>query len=519
MNFFFRPVRPAPRPPLAPRTSQTPPAPAPEPDAPVSAHPQGTFFALAIIFFASVTLNGWRPSDIARYAAICTAIGLAVSIAFDLRRGVRNLQRADLFAILAYYFLTLFEFLFPQSDFDRMTTRESAIDGINICLIGFAGLLMGRHLFVPKRQPFRATLTHEIPRAWLIAIFWLSFFIGYSNMLIAVKFDFIAMINWFMAPRFTQPWGRERLGDWSSLFYELNMLIQLIPPLTGIILARRHRYSSLQLMLIVAAFALTLFYGFAGGTRNIFATFLVTFMIGYSLALPPKRNKEIAFLGILAAGIMCGATFFMLEFRDVGLKNYFADTYVPPPTEEGVKKTLYVDYNLFSICKLVEFFPRTHEYLGLEIPYQALIRPIPRAMWPGKPTGLSMSIEDALNVEGLTLSASFAGEAYMSGGWITVLVIALVLGGFMGWWGALSSPRNSEIGHLVYASGFFAAVISMRSLFVFTTALLPPFAAIGISAIAVQVLVSNARKFFRHARPMHHPPPRPPMPPRPTRPT
>lgn len=517
MNFFFRPTRPTPRPPPPSRTSSTPAAPPPDSEAPVAAHPKGTLFALVILFVTAVTLNGLRPSDLARFAAIFTAIGLGVSIAFDLRRGINNLQRADLFAILAYYFLTLFEFLFPQPNFDKMLSRESTIDGVIICLIGFAGLLIGRHLFIPKKQPFRATLTHEVPRGWLIIIFWLSFFIGYGYMLVAVKFDFIELITWFMAPRFSQPWSRERLGNWSSLLYELTMVVQLLPPLAGIILARRQRYPVVHLLLIVAALLFTLFYGFSSGTRNIFATFLLTFLMGYSLALPKNRSKELATLAIVAALLMCFATYFMLRFRDVGLKDYLDGKWEPPRTEEGVKKTLYVDYNLFSICKLVEFFPRTHDYLGFEIPFQALIRPIPRALWPNKPTGLSMSIEDALNVEGLTLSASFAGEAYMSGGWITVFVIALALGGFMGWWGALSSPRNSEIGHLVYASGFFAAVISMRSLFVFTTALLPSISAIGISAIAVHFLLSHARKFLHRTRPMHRPPPRPPMPPRPLR--
>jgi hypothetical protein len=336
-------------------------------------------------------------------------------------------------------------------------------------------------------------------------------------MLIAVKFNIFDMIDAFMAPRFTQPWGRDRLGDWSALLYELNMLIQLIPPLAGIILARRRRYPLVQLILITAVFLLTLFYGFAGGTRNIFATFLVTFLMGYSLALPPNRHTELAILAGAGALLMCFATYFMLQFRDAGFKNYMEGKWTPPPTEAGVKKTLYVDYNLYSICKLAEFFPRTHAYLGMEIPYQALIRPIPRAMWPGKPTGLSMSIEDALNVEGLTISASFAGEAYMAGGTATVFWIALLLGGFMGWWGALSSPRNSEIGHLVYASGFFAAVISMRSLFVFTTALLPTAAAVAITTIAVQALIGHARKLLGRTQVRRRAPPRPPMPPQPLR--
>lgn len=516
MNFFPRPARPnsGPRP---PRRPEPPSARAePDPDAPLSAHPKGTFFAIAILFFTVVTLHGLRPSDIARYAAICTGIAIAVSIAFDLRRGVRNLQRADLFAILAYYFLTLFEFLFPQDNFDRMLGRDSAQEGVFICLLGFAGLFLGRHLFVPKKQPFRNTLTHEIPRGWLLIIFYLSFLVGYSNMLVAVRFDVMEMINWFMAPRFTQPWGRDRLGNWQALLYELNMLIQLIPPLAGIILARRYRYPVVHLILVIVIFGLTLFYGFASGTRNIFATFLVTFLMGYSLALPPNRTRELAGFAIAGAALMCFATYFMLQFRDAGFKNYMEGKYTPPVTEAGVKKTLYVDYNLFSICKLAEFFPRTHEYLGLEIPYQAIIRPIPRALWPSKPTGLSMTIEDALNVEGLTLSASFAGEAYMAGGPGTVFVIALLLGGFMGWWSALSSPHNSEVGHLVYASGFFAAVISMRSLFVFTTALLPTAAAIGITMIAVQILITQARKLLGRNR-VQRPPPRSPMPPQPLR--
>lgn len=517
MNFFPRPVRPNAGPP-PPRPVGRAPAPAaPEAGHSLAAHPNGTIFALVAIAFAALTLNGVTPVENARYAAICVGIGLAGSIAFDLRRGLFNLQRADLFAILAYYFLTLFEFLFPQPNFDRMLTRDSAREGTIICLIGFAGLFIGRHLFIPKKQPFQATLTHEIPRGWLLVIFWLSFIIGYSNMLITVRFNFVDLVNWFMAPRFTQPWGRDRLGDWSALLYELNMLIQLIPPLAGIILARRHRYPTGQLILIVAVLALTFFYGFAGGTRNVFATFLVTFMMGYALAIPRDRSRELLILAPIAAVLMCAATFYMLQFREAGLKNYLQGKWTPPPQELGVKKTLYVDYNLFSICKLADFFPRTHEYLGFEIPYQALIRPIPRAVWPGKPTGLSMSIEDAMNMEGLTISASFAGEAYMSGGSFAVFGLALLLGGFMGWWGALYSPSNSEIGHLVYASGFFAAVISMRSLFVFTTALLPTVAAIVISTLVVRTLIKHAGKILHRPPPIRHAPPRRPMPPQPMR--
>ena len=130
------------------------------------------------------------------------------------------------------------------------------------------------------------------------------------------------------------------------------------------------------------------------------------------------------------------------------------------------------------IAKLIQVFPEQHDYLGFEIPYLSLIRPIPRALWSGKPEGLSISIEAAVGVENLTLASTFIGEAYMSGGFIGVLSTAIVFGMLNGWWNRLGRADNSAFGYLIFASGFFAAVISMRSMFVFTTAMLPTMSAL-----------------------------------------
>ena len=43
--------------------------------------------------------------------------------------------------------------------------------------------------------------------------------------------------------------------------------------------------------LVVAALLLSLFYGFSSGTRNVFAGLLVTFLIGYALAMPQDHKK------------------------------------------------------------------------------------------------------------------------------------------------------------------------------------------------------------------------------------
>jgi oligosaccharide repeat unit polymerase len=474
----------------------------------------GTLAALAGLALTVLFSNGELPSTVARIAAIGALLSIGLSVGMDLRLGgLRNLIRADLMAILAFYFLTLFEFLFPQPNFDAMIDVRATHTALLCVNLGFLGLLVGRHFLHPRKQPFAYTLTYEIPAVWIVIIFFSCVGVGYFHMLIAVDFDVMKMLSCFVDPRFTQPWQRGRLGDWKALLVELGLFIYLIPPLAGIMIARRRRYGIVSLTLVCAALLLTFFYGFSSGTRNIFASYLVTFLIAYSFALPFARRKELIVLCAAAAVVLVGATHYMLSFRDVGLRNYWNGNYNPPPPGA---RTMFVDYNLYAICRLAQVFPDAHPYLGWEIPYQALIRPIPRAMWPGKPEGLSSSIEDALGVSGVTISASFAGEAFMSGGMIAVLVIGLCFGMVTGWWSYLASQKNSEIGILIYASGFFATVISMRSLFVFTTALLPTVAALVIGTYAVRLLSAQAQRLLqqaalRSARQVRGAP-RPPMP-------
>jgi hypothetical protein len=474
----------------------------------------GTFAVIIGLVLTALVAQGNSPSSVARVSAIGTLISIGISVVFDLRSGgLRNLIRADLMAILAFYFLTFFEFLFPQPSFDNMISVEATHSAILAVDLGFLGLFVGRHVLHPKRQPFQQTLTYDIPAGWIVLIFWFCFFIGYLHMLLAVNFNVVEMVSCFLDARFTQPWQRGRLGDWKALITELGLFINLIPPLAGIMIARRERYGILTLLLVRGALLFTFFYGFTSGTRNVFATFLVTFLIGYCFALPFSRQKELIVLCVGSALVMLFATYYMLQFRNVGLRAYLNGE--SSATSSG-ERTLFIDYNLYAICRLTEVFPKQHDYLGWEIPYQALIRPIPRAIWSGKPEGLSSSIEDALGVSGMTISASFVGEAYMSGGLFAVIVIALVFGIVTGWWGHLASPKNSELGILIYASGFFATVISMRSLFVFTTALLPTVAALVICTYAVRFITAQARRLLYRAgnrsnQAMNR---RPPMPPR-----
>jgi oligosaccharide repeat unit polymerase len=415
-------------------------------------------------------------AEVAHGYAIGVGLSILASLALEYRRNLRNLVRADVMAIASLYFLTLFEFLLPQPEFNLMVTLEDTKSALVACLFGFAGLALGRHIAPTPPASLRRTLHDEFSARAFLSIYTVCLIGGYFHMLLAVDFNFMEMVRYFMTPRFTQPWGRGKFGDWKALIGELGMVLYLVPPIAGIVIARRKEYTKNQLIYVVVTFLFTLFYGFSSGTRTIFASYLATFLVAFAFAHDQRRRRELIAVGALCATLMLFATVTMLQFRNIGLDSYLAGERENEETKS--EKSFFVDYNLYVISKLVAVFPEQHDYLGLEIPYLSIIRPIPRAIWKSKPEGLSISIEDAVGVEGLTLASSFVGEGYMSGGLLGVFLTGSVFGAVAGWWNRLGRGDNSPFGHLVFASGFFAAVISMRSMFVFTTAILPTIAAL-----------------------------------------
>jgi len=460
----------------------------------------GSIAALFGLLITGIFLTGDRPTELARSAGWGAGICVAVTILFDLRGGLQNLMRTDILALVGLYFLTLFEFVFPQPELDVLTDPASAKTAIIACLWGHVGLVAGRHIRFGGNRKLGDLLTKPVPVHWLISIFMACLALGHLQMMMAVDFDFFAMIDAFMAPRFTQPWGRGRLGDWKALIYELSMLLYLVPPIAGIVFARRRSFNFMQLAIVVAGLLFEMFYAFTSGTRNLFISYLVTFLIGYVFALPKGRVKELIIVSTVSVTMALAATVLMLQFRQVGLKLWLNGARVQSEVNE---KALHVDMNLFVISQLVATFPSQHDFLGLEVPFLAIIRPIPRAIWPSKPEGMSVHMESLAGgdeAESWTVAASFVGEAYIAGGMIGVLITGLLFGAFTSWWSRLASPNNSELGILIYAVGFFAVAISMRSLFVFTTALLPTLAAIFGTRILVKRVAANTARWLRMNR-------------------
>jgi hypothetical protein len=437
----------------------------------------GTLCLVAGLIFAfTLYPSAVTPAGMARVSAIAVGLAFLASIFFDSRKGFYNLFRADLLCLLGLYGLTLFEFLFPQEVFNSKVNDIQTAQVLDMVLLGMAGLTLGRHLVKPKPSPAQLRKLGYISSPTLFRLVVVSAFLGFLYMLLSVQFNPIAMINGMIGPRFSEPWARGKYGGWFVFLSELQLLLYAIPPVVGIMWNRRKTFSGFQKLMTAVIFGLVLFKGFTSGTRNIFVIYVATFLVGYLITLP-KHNIRNTLIPVITAAVMTSfLSYHMLEFRALGLRNYVVnEVYLQGQTRE----TFVVDYNLMSLAPVIEAFPEQHPFLGPEVITWALVKPIPRVLWPGKPDGLSISIEEVAGADGWTVATTYIGESYMMAGWIGVLSVSLFFGALAAWWNRRALRGGSDYDLVIYALGFFAAAITMRSMFWLTTAMLPVIALIA----------------------------------------
>lgn len=447
----------------------------------------GTFALLLAALLAFAWGPQETPADTAQAAAIIMALGLGISVLCDWRVSLRNLVRIDLMAIAVLYFLTFFEFLFPQEDFSTSVTVDETVRGIQLVLLGMVALTLGRHLIPPKRPGFQFVQQLQLPPWMLFGGLVAAFFFANLWQFMAVQFNPVEWFEQIQGARFSQPWSRGRLGGWSSLLSELALLGYIVPPAAGLIYAKRRHFKAWQLLLVTAILGLQIFAAVCAGTRNVFGAYLVGLAAGYFLVQPRLQVWKLALAGAVVGFVFVVVGDHMLKFRQVGFATYVEyhdpplfsfladeDELINDPFMEG--KGYFVDYNLLSIIQLMRAFPERYPYLGFEMPWVAATKPIPRAIWPGKPEGLSVGIEEAIGVEGLTVSCTFVGETYMAAGVFGVLLGGLFFGAVAAFYNRLGGQGSSLYSLLMFAVCTYAMVISMRSITSFTTALLPVFA-------------------------------------------
>lgn len=90
--------------------------------------------------------------------------------------------------------------------------------------------------------------------------------------------------------------------------------------------------------------------------------------------------------------------------------------------------------DLYQFRKYLEYVPNVRPYFGLDLVIQAHVALVPRVLWPEKPDleRLSMQLvyDAGVVAEGSVVSAksNYYQDAYLSAGWVGIIVASLVLG-------------------------------------------------------------------------------------------
>lgn len=427
---------------------------------------QSTAAILCGVIATYIAIQFVEENPIQRFSvgAYGLLVTLAVSTYIEAKGGVRELIRVDILMLWVLYGLTFFEFLFPQPTV--VVSNTNAANGMDAVLLGFAGLASGRHLVSHQTS---ASQFLALRPSHIFSVFLLATFLSNLYPLISVGFDVFELLRQMSLPRFSQAWSRGRYGDAWAVLSELSLLGSLIPPAAGLIFARAEKYSSAQKMVVLAVLAFTIYAAIASGTRSVLGTTVVTFLGSYFLAKPHISLKSVLVMGAAALASVVVVSSYMLIIRSSGLENL--------SVSDASGESVFVDLNLVNISNLTAIFPDQYDYLGSEIPLNALVRPIPRFLWPGKPEGLSVTIEAALGVGSyMTLSCTFIGEAYMSGGFLGVIIFSLLFGAAAELWNRTGRNVHSEFAQVLYASGFLCAAIGMRSMLAMAPLALPTIA-------------------------------------------
>lgn len=125
------------------------------------------------------------------------------------------------------------------------------------------------------------------------------------------------------------------------------------------------------------------------------------------------------------------------------------------PLEEFITTSFQDSVIFFTLSLVVETFPVSSPFIGFQPVTSALVLPIPRELWPNKPTPdyLLHTLPDLTGTGGQAVPN--IGEYYMAFGWIGVVVGCLCVGWvYRNLWQWFKSNSESRMACIVYSIGF-----------------------------------------------------------------
>ena len=391
-------------------------------------------------------------------SAVCLTVGLLLPLLTAAVRDFRAFFRSEHIMILGLVYWLMLDLL--QGVNNPRGVQYESVTGAFVCIGLFAcGIWAGSlWAFIPLPRMLQKAGSVRLRPSDVTLLIVVCFCIGTSHYLISVGFDFEKLIQYLGAPRFSAPWMTGRLGDWRSLQYHLTYLGQVVPTLT-VVQAHLVGWQRGSTMIGVVCSIIVIAFQSSTGSRLEVGSILGAAIATWVL-LQPRITRRMV-IGFTAAILILFVWMqLMVVMRNHGLTRLFSGDDV----EVGYSH-IVVDDNFYRLTQVLDLIPEAHPYTyGGQIFY-VLVRPIPRALWQGKPINSGFDFEAAIGAPGdyVGFSYSALGEFFVDYGFPMVLFGGLCYGLLAGMWNQLLTSGGGPARLMLFGLGLLAMFAGIRS--------------------------------------------------------
>lgn len=394
------------------------------------------------------------PKGALAWNAVVLSAGILFVPAFRVIRRTPTMMNTENFVAVGYVYWILLDLI--QGAYNLQGAKDESLRSA-LFAVGLSATMMwvgtlGRPWPLPRW--LAEVASRPLDARLLRRIIPICFALGMLNYLYAVNFDVPAMFSYLGANRWSAPWGRGQLGGWGSFIDQMPYFGYVLPSLTALLIVKRGLFK-FESLFALGCTAIMLLFLSQGGGRRIIGVTVGAAIIVWVQSQPGMQIKKL--LGSLAAVIaLLWSMQFMLNIRTQGYQSF---------VENGSEYDyLHVDDNFLRLAQTIELIPAEHDYVYVQQVVFALIRPVPRVFWPGKPVDAGFDLPAMIGMKGVSLSSSIIGEWYLSWGFAAVMFGAWLHGRLAVFANQLRELGKKGDNPIVFALAIMILVSGMRSM-------------------------------------------------------
>ena len=405
--------------------------------------------------------------------AILGVVALVLAIGMDVHKDIRRIVSARNVGLLTLMAWFLYEAITMPEELTKFSTPDGTYyytqDQYNVS-IGYVLLAAGGMLGVyhSSKTGVFDDFASRVYRADRPDILWLVFLlglaIGVAPLLYASNFDvwYIVSSAFQFGKRWSGRFARSRYGNLADAFMELQMFLKAIVPVAIVLMANR-KVSGGKKLFCLGFLAWMIARSVVSGTRSNVLLVLLPVLAAIYWKLKPSTQKFAVAVGLPLAVLVA------VQWSAAVVKNRESGEF----RWEDAQSAEYVGLEMHrELMYLSVSVPDRMEYRYGHTYFVQLVNPVPRALWPGKPTedaGLLMArARGEVTADGepyLTRSPGLVGEMYWNFGVIGILVMSGLLGYVLRSWDRmLEILPGSFFLFVVFAAGLAMIFLSGRSL-------------------------------------------------------